>query len=268
MSAAAGMPPIRPSHRIGSISRTLTQTRPQALMQQLRFDAPPILIGGCGRSGTTLLLSALGAHPRIAAISRETTLFARRRRHRFPSLTHRVMLLRASLMLAREPVKPEARRWCEKTPANVRVLDRILGRFDDVRFIHIVRDGRDVVTSSHPSRPGPWVPVRRWVEDVSAGLRYEDDPRVYTLRYEAFVSDYEPTMRALLGWLDEPFTPEMTAYHEHTTVKRSKAWGSRAREVHAASVGRWSDPRYADHVNELLADPEAVALLERLGYLG
>ncbi len=35
----------------------------------------PIIIGGCGRSGTTLLLSILGSHPNIQAIKDETGLF-------------------------------------------------------------------------------------------------------------------------------------------------------------------------------------------------
>ena len=37
----------------------------------LQIPQTPILIGGCGRSGTTLLLSLLSAHPRIRAVSRQ-----------------------------------------------------------------------------------------------------------------------------------------------------------------------------------------------------
>jgi len=268
MPLVAGIPRIRPTTWPGSAGRLLRRTNPRVLLQQRGFDAPPILIGGCGRSGTTMLLAMLAAHPRIAAIPFETNLFARLLPEPFPAVSHRIACLRASLLVARQPHKPRARRWCEKTPGNVHALHRILDRFDDVRFVHIVRDGRDVVTSSHPMRPGPWVPVRRWVEDVSAGLRFEDDPRVYTVRYEDLVTEYEPTMRALLDWLGEPFSPEMRAYHEHTTVRRSNAWRSGARSVDARSVGRHEDPAHADHVSALLADPEAVALLERLGYGG
>ena len=41
----------------------------------LRIDRRPILIGGCGRSGTTLLLAVLSCHPAIVAIDEETRAF-------------------------------------------------------------------------------------------------------------------------------------------------------------------------------------------------
>lgn len=40
-----------------------------------------------------------------------------------------------------------ASRWCEKTPRNLLYADRLEAAFPNLRFIHIVRDGRDVVSS-------------------------------------------------------------------------------------------------------------------------
>ncbi|MCA9555784.1 MAG: sulfotransferase, partial [Myxococcales bacterium] len=42
----------------------------------MRFPEPPIIIGGCGRSGTTLVASILSCHPRIAVVGPETRAFA------------------------------------------------------------------------------------------------------------------------------------------------------------------------------------------------
>ena len=39
------------------------------------FKKPPIYIGGCGRSGTTLLLSILSSHPEIFACPGELEMF-------------------------------------------------------------------------------------------------------------------------------------------------------------------------------------------------
>lgn len=215
-----------------------------------------------------MLLSMLGAHPRIAAIPIETDLFARKRYAGIEAVTFHWRAAQAQLILAREPIKPDAHRWCEKTPRNVVCIEHIFRRFGDrVRFIHIIRDGRDVVTSSHPTHEGPYIPPARWVADVTAGLRYEGHPLVYTVRYEALVLDYEPTMRALLDWLGEPFTEEMRAYHEHTTVRVNSAWKGPVRPVSASSVGRWRDPRHAEQVRSLVDHPEAQALLVRLGYV-
>lgn len=250
-----------------SAQRTLTRTSLPSLRRIMRFSEPPILLGGCGRSGTTLLLSILAAHPHIAAIPHETALFARLAKKRFPGLRHRVMVARAQLLLAREDIGPLAHRWCEKTPRNVRALPRLLRHFgSEVRFVHLVRDGRDLITSRHPRHDGPYVPVERWVRDVSAGLRFRDDPRVYTLRYEDLVKDTDTALGSLLEWLGEPFAPELRQFETHTSVTESRAWSHRVRPLSGQSIGRWRDPRYADEVAALMADPEAVRLLQELGY--
>ena len=44
-------------------------------IESKRFVNPPVYIGGCGRSGTTLLLSILSAHPEIFGCPRELNLF-------------------------------------------------------------------------------------------------------------------------------------------------------------------------------------------------
>lgn len=37
--------------------------------------------------------------------------------------------------------------WCEKTPRNLLYADNIAEIYPDARFIHVIRDGRDVVSS-------------------------------------------------------------------------------------------------------------------------
>lgn len=80
-------------------------------------------------------------------------------------------------------------RWCEKSTKNILFAGRFLNYFGDrTRFINVVRDGRDVVTSKHLSDPDAYfVQPEEWVRDVAAGRRIEDDPRVITVRYEEFI---------------------------------------------------------------------------------
>lgn len=235
---------------------------------QRGFRAPGIVIGGASRSGTTLLQAVLGAHPSVHLIDHETYALC-------PSLDpddfddpDSFQLYRLWTPIALSGRRSGATRWCEKTPRNILFGRAILDHFGDaVRVVHIVRDGRDVVTSRHPRRPDSyyWSP-EGWVEAVRAGLAIDDDERVHRLRYEDLVSDFEPTVRRLVAFLEEPFAEELLNWPRHTVLRRHSAWFGEVREVHARSVERWRDQVHARRVAEFLATPGAPELLERLGY--
>lgn len=240
-----------------------------SLWRARAFDRPPIVIGGCGRSGTTLLLSMLSAHPGIFAIPVETMALCPAGYRPEPDLEAPFELRRLYRHVLLGRVPRGSRRWCEKTPRNVLYFRRILDHFEQgVRLVHVVRDGRDVVTSRHPQAPSrPWVSPRRWIEDVSAGRRLEGDPRLFTVRYEDLVLDFEPTMRDLCRFLDEPCSEAILHWHEHATVRRSVVVGlGEVEPVHRMSVGRWRRPEHAAIVADLLDDPRAGDLLHHYGY--
>lgn len=167
---------------------------------------------------------------------------------------------------------PTARRWSEKTPANVYGFDRILEHFDGhVRLIHIVRDGRDVVTSQHPSRPGKfWMRPRRWVEAVGAGVAHIDDPRLLTIRYEDLIADFESTVATICEHIDEPLLPEMEDWWEHARVRTSRHLHSPSiNPIFASSLRKFerADFPFGERVEEFMEVPRARELLERFDYL-
>ena len=128
------------------------------------FRKPPILIGGCPRSGTTLLLSILSAHPSILAIHDEMWGFWPTETEEEFSKMMRKFYLRLDKRLKKMAIPASCTRWCEKTPNNVREFGKIIQWFRPTpKLLHIVRDGRDVATSVHPSDPSKyWVPVEQW----------------------------------------------------------------------------------------------------------
>ncbi|MBI3159824.1 MAG: sulfotransferase [Chloroflexi bacterium] len=228
-------------------------------LAQLRglFPKPPILIGGCGRSGTTLLLSILGAHPHIHAIHEEMFAFFPRPFRLRPLLRHL------------HGLDPGAgwQRWCEKTPKNVRAFGDILAAFEgQARLIHMVRDGRDVVTSHHPnSSQRYYVPPERWVADVQAGLTYADQSLL--IRYEDLIADLEGTLRQVCDYVEEEFDPRLLDFARHTTVTENKAWeGRKVRSLHNERIGRWQQPGHQRVIQEFISTPQAAELMARLGY--
>ena len=225
----------------------------------------PIIIGGCGRSGTTLLLSILGAHPQLHAISRETGILRKERLSQSPRLWT-LLSLSADTYTAR---KDTARRWVEKTPRNINNISAINQFFKgNVKFIHIVRDGRDVILSRHPTKPEEfWVDTERWVHDVSNGLASEDSFDMLLVRYESLIHDFDRVVQDILNFLSLPPAPEVLDYYKHTTVSENIAWESGVQQIHRSSVNKWKQPEYQGRVAEMMGDQAAYSLLKRLDYL-
>ena len=228
----------------------------------------PVIIGGCGRSGTSLLLSVLSCHQDLCAIPYETRALCPGGYTRFPDVDLGIRwdwLYRGYLDAA--PTSDMVR-WCEKTPRNVRSFKHLLKRFgSSARFIHLVRDGRDVVLSRHPrDRSRYYVSPQRWVEDVRAGLAVQDDPRVVQVRYEDLTRDLMGTMERLCSALRLEFAPETFDYPARARLQSHRAWDQAAKPVSASSVGKWKDPEYAARVAEFMRTPGVVPLLRRFGY--
>lgn len=257
----------RPASRLGQtrvIARNLVQTR--ALRQ---FDRPPILIGGSGRSGTSMLLAVLSAHPHIFAYPRERSFFCPGAYGPKEDVAAKPHVWRFRLSMLTYPISGSAQRWCEKTPRNVQYFGTILDTLGaDVRLIHIVRDGRDVVTSRHPKDPARyWVTPAEWIIDVEAGLQLRDHLQVLTVGYENLI--HHPTVElARLGeFLEEDFSELADTWTDLATIQQHKAWFGPLKPFHDESIGRWREPEHTTQVAALVENPAGHRLLAALGYL-
>lgn len=235
-------------------------------IEKRRFTGSPVYIGGCGRSGTTLLLSILSAHNQIFACPRELNLFDGARETEQGLTVPKFYRLYRTFIS--EKIKSTANRYCEKSPSNIRHvewIDRLhSGNF---KMIQIIRDGRDVILSRHPRNPGEyWVSPERWISDVQEGLKYLQYPNVYTIRYEELVSEYERTITGICNFLEIELSEEILHWHDHTTVQKNKALYSNIQQINKASVGKWKKQKFAARVKQLTDHPEAIALLKRLNY--
>lgn len=241
------------------------------LLRAQEYSRPPIVVGGCERSGTTLLQSVISAHPRIDAFAEELWCFCHDIRAGFPP-GRPIRMRRLYKYLGSRPKPGDTWRWSEKSPANVFYFQQILEYFSGrVRLVQIVRDGRDVVSSLHPARPNePWVSVDRWKASVTAGLAFTSDPRVLTIRYEDLVLDYERTARELFAFLDEDFSEKALRWHDHAKIRTSdNLIGGDVHKLSGSSVRKFERPDFPfdDLVASLMADAEARELLSFFDYL-
>lgn len=232
-----------------------------------KFSEPPILIGGCARSGTTLLQSILSAHPAVFVFPHESAAFGKWKRDNSGRLyPARIDKLHREALRYRIP--GTASRWCSKAPSNVRKIGEILEYFhEEVRFIHLVRDARDVVLSRHPkNKKAFWVPPERWIRDVKAGLAYKDHPGVCTLRYEDLIQDFRHTIEDLCHFIGLPVTDEILNWHAHTPMKKSSALFEDISSLYQSSIGKWKNTKHQDYIRQVMQNPELVKLLQELNY--
>lgn len=223
-----------------------------------------IIIGGCGRSGTTLARVILNRHPNIAC-GRETAILCDLVNP--PRLAVEWDLPEKDIteLMARSPniirfvesffrqfAEREGKpRWADKTPRNVRALPRILSAFPNAVFVHVVRDGRDVACSlrNHPKvgiRNGKFVPVHnnrpieecagRWLNDTSLGLAFRGHPRCFELRYERMITDTENAVRELCEFLGEDYSPQLLVPSGAEAAANNP---DADREIRPGSLSRW-----------------------------
>jgi hypothetical protein len=189
---------------------------------------------GCSRSGTTLVRAMLDAHPLLAVPPESHFVVAfsphRLRRDRWFALwgidppdlrglddADAVRAVYAAYAAAQD--KP---RYADKTPDYVSHLTALAARFPEARFVHVVRDGRDVALSllevpwGPDSIEGAAVHWRRQVLDGRAASLGPD--RYRELRYEALVADPERELRSLAAWLELPYDHAMLRYRGRPLV--------------------------------------------------
>ena len=282
---------------------------------------PYVFVVGCPRSGTTLLGRLLDAHPELAIIHEGRFVAAWFERRRgvtpegavTPELIDRLLEYRPfeNVHVSREQLerlaKPDGggpvayssfvsaifdlhgkaqgkRLVGDKTPHYVRSLPTLHALWPGARFVHLVRDGRDVCLS-----------VRNWskvTEREGAAARYsswEDDPvattalwwewqvrlgreagaalgpqRYLEVRYESLVEDAAGGCRALCAFLEIPYDERMLRFHEGRARNDPELDAKKAWRPVTPGLRNWRTEMPAEELERFEAT--AGELLEELGY--
>jgi hypothetical protein len=98
-------------------------------------------------------------------------------------------------------------------------------------------------------------------------MKYENHPRVLTVRYEDLVYHFEREIKRISEFLGEDFVPTREEWTQLTSLKKSKHWGGPVQNLYTKSIGRWKKPEHQKRVEEFMSNPEAVELMKRLKYL-
>ena len=234
-----------------------------------KFAGKPIIIGGCGRSGTSMLLSILSSHKAIYGVPKETSYFSPTANTYHPDYWAKFNMKGFYSEWIEKVDTSEASCFCEKTPKNVRFFKRIEKLFrGEVKIIHIIRDARDVVLSTHPKNPKKsWASIDRWISDVSKGLEVSDSPNVYVVKYEDITANFEETIIDLFKFLELELTEDVLNWHKHSTVRKHGAWSGEVKPLHSDSISKWKKNLDNPIVDDVIKNKEAMSLLKQLDYI-
>jgi len=211
---------------------------------------PAPFVIGMTRSGTTLMRLMLDSHPELA-IPPEThfipeVIKAFRDGNNSPDEVVALMVegrrwsdfgiaertLRRELNRLRPLVRPEVPirtfyrlyakqqnkpRWGDKTPGYATKMRRINRTLPEARFVHMIRDGRDVALSLRDRDAGLTTEqvARRWRHRIRNTRRAAEHLSNYLeIGYEELVADPEATLRRICEFIELDYSPRMLDYHE------------------------------------------------------
>ncbi len=285
-----------------------------------RRDPVPFVVG-MNRSGTTLLRMMLDAHPDLTIPPETHFVPDLIKAAREPGATPESALAAMKSarewgdfgfsdeeMLGRLRALPEIKpgpavrtfyaayteeqgkpRWGEKTPTYVQKMKLIQRAIGEARFVHVIRDGRDVALSVLDRTVRDLTAgdvARRWQKKITKAR--EDSPKLdhyMEIRYEDLILDTEPVLRRVCEFIELPWDDALLHYHERSAdrlqeMARALPGDGRAKELtverrlathemttkppSADRVARWRTQMSPEQRDEF----EAVAgdLLDELGY--
>jgi hypothetical protein len=270
----------------------------------------PLFIVGCGRSGTTMLRLMMDSHPDLAVPNESHFIpsfwFVRRRYIQNGILD--ALRLAEDIMRTRhfqlwnipaEAVQERIRalpsssfadvidaifftyagqhgkkRWGDKTPKYVKFIGLLAELFPTSRFVHLIRDGRNVALSYLSMPWGPaniWEAACKWQRDVKKGRNAGQllgSGRYMELRYEHLVVKPREALEKICEFSELPFVERLLEYHDDGAVRLQWPDGMK---YHAAStrpptsdLRNWRTQLSSENI--LAFETVAGDLLMELGY--
>lgn len=264
----------------------------------------PVLVGGCPRSGTTLVGAMLGVGPDVLTVpegdfkrslltvaqvgsgdlDRASVVrhLSQERRFMRWAVDPAVLASTGTAPYAdvvddvvrahgRQVGKPEPIVWVDHTPWNLKYAQTLGALLPTAQFVHVVRDGRAVAASVRRLDWGPSTidaAATWWAAQIALGLAAEQSlgpTRVVRVRYEDLVHDPQRTLSTLQARLG--LAPDPQGIHRRDFVVDSYT------QAQHALVGSPPDPRRVDAWRQVLTARQVETferrtgdLLEMLGY--
>ncbi|HBK47012.1 MAG TPA: cytochrome c biogenesis factor [Xanthomonadaceae bacterium] len=249
--------PERTQARFADIARVFARPRPAGAAPG---GVAPLFVCGMFRSGSSLIEQVLAQHPRIRAGGELDVLprLAARRLAPFPAAAAAWSEAefdaladdyrrRTAALLAETP---QARYLTDKRPDNFALIGLIKRMFPDARIVHTCRhpldNGLSIFMQHLDPRQFGYAGALSDIGHYYGAYRrlmahwtriYPDS--IHHFDYDAFVAAPEPTLRALLAFLELPWDPACLEFHRSSAPVRTGSYWQVRQPLHRAASGRW-----------------------------
>lgn len=258
-------------------------SRKTAIFETLRFKAwlftkklkytsnlNPIVIGGCPRSGTTLVRSLIGIHPEIASPKNEYNILMWIKNNDILEnifgfsaeeistlkTKHKDLACFAENVLKLYMQKEGKQFVALKHPFHIIIIDELFRYFPNMKFIHVIRDGRDASCSlrTHPKRkmvkgeivpnttknPFDWC-IRRWVSCINQGKKWRKSDRYIEVKYEDLVNNPVSTMEKIFKFLGLKMIAEdkLLNFYKYEKDEKHLQNIEVGKPIYKKTIGRW-----------------------------
>jgi len=264
----------------------------------------PIFIIGNPRSGTTLLRLILSAHPNIY-IAQEGgfLLFLYEKYKNFAGEKGKILNFVEDLMqtkkieywdIVKEEIEnyiiknqpknyselgsmvykyygekkyPGKKRWGDKNNYYLNYIDTINEIYPESKFIHIIRDGRDVACSYKdmskiknqkyaPNLPNQIIEIaENWknnIETINASFNKINKNRYIEIKYEDLVQDTKSTVKELCDFLNEAYDENMLNYNKINLDREPEdysGWKSLVKQdITTKRIKRWEEELTSEEI--------------------
>jgi len=227
----------------------------------------PIFILGMFRAGSTLIEQVLAGHSRITpggelpylpTIARK--LFGPELRPEGPPAPADIAAAADAYRMQAEAAFPGHDRLTDKRPDNFLHIGLIQGMFPGARILNTVRNPIDNLLSIYFLHVDSAMRYAFDLGDIAyhIGLyrrlmehwRSLYGAAILDISYDAFVTDPEPNLRAMLDHLALDFEPACLDFQTRANAVRTASVWQVREPLHARSSGRWQN--YARHLEPIL----------------
>jgi Tfp pilus assembly protein PilF len=259
---------------IATFSRDYLARAPLAIPESVK-SAPPILIVGMPRSGTTLLEQILASCPGVAGVGEVTdlhdTVKAAMPGRDFSFYPDAVTLMGDGALAGIAADYSQA--LAKRAPQALRVVDKLLSNFLFIGLLHRILPGVKIIHAMRHPMDTCFSNYACLFDQSNLNFAYDlgtlgrcyrryarlmrhwhavlPPGAILDVRYEDVVADTEGQARRVLDYLGMPWDDNCLAFHRNERKVKTVSAAQVRRPIYRSSLSRWK--RFELHLDELRA---------------